>query len=152
MNEFRAFEHLVGHYFKRHGLLDWSFKWDKGKRRMGYCSATKNVVSMSIIGYTLRPIEDSINTLLHEIAHALVGCSNGHNRIWKNKCIEIGCSPTRTFNIPAEQMAKPAYGATCGCCGKIHTKYRKTKGKASCGACQNVYNDKYRLIFRRCKK
>jgi len=30
------------------------------------------------------------DTLLHEIAHALVGTAHGHDEVWKAKCLEIG--------------------------------------------------------------
>lgn len=28
--------------------------------------------------------------ILHEIAHAMVGTSHGHDEVWKKKCLEIG--------------------------------------------------------------
>lgn len=39
--------------------------------------------------------EDIKNTILHEIAHALVGHKEGHNKVWKDKAIEIGCTGDR---------------------------------------------------------
>ncbi len=34
--------------------------------------------------------EDIRNTILHEIAHVLVGYKNGHNLVWKKKALELG--------------------------------------------------------------
>lgn len=31
--------------------------------------------------------------LLHEIAHALLGPDHGHDQVWKDKALQIGCRP-----------------------------------------------------------
>ena len=50
------------------------------------------------------------NTILHEIAHALVGPKHGHNEIWKQKALEIGCDAERCHYVV---FSKPKYKLTC---------------------------------------
>lgn len=38
--------------------------------------------------------EDIKDTVLHEIAHAIVGGKHHHDCVWKACCNKIGCSPT----------------------------------------------------------
>lgn len=37
--------------------------------------------------------EDIKDTVLHEIAHAIVGGKHHHNNVWKACCNKIGCKP-----------------------------------------------------------
>lgn len=83
----------------QHGLENWSFRFDKAKLRAGMCDYSKKVISISEI-YARTASQSQIeNTLLHEIAHALVGHSNGHNAVWKSKALEIGCDGKRCHNL-----------------------------------------------------
>ena len=43
--------------------------------------------------------EDIKDTVLHEIAHAIVGGSHHHDNVWKACCNKIGCSLTRSKAI-----------------------------------------------------
>lgn len=57
---------------------------------LGKCSSDNNFISLQISHVINNDIEEIKNTILHEIAHALVGCEHGHNKIWQQKAIEIG--------------------------------------------------------------
>ena len=51
-----------------------------------------NIISMSKYMFTKEgiPMAQFINTIKHEIAHAAVGVSNGHNKVWKAAFMRIG--------------------------------------------------------------
>lgn len=76
--------------FIRYG---WAFEWMQKRykfRRAGQC-----VWSKALIMLQPRFVECNYpfivkRTILHEIAHALVGARNGHNRVWKEMAIRIG--------------------------------------------------------------
>ena len=73
----------------KHDLNSWGFYMDNAKRRFGCCHYNTRSISLSK-ELVQANSEDRVKmTILHEIAHALVGHGNGHNRIWKNKCLEI---------------------------------------------------------------
>jgi len=63
-------------------------------------------------------------TMLHEIAHFLVGPTHGHDAVWRRKAIEIGCNGQR-LNKTAD-MPNGRYKAVCQC-GKVFYKHRKGK-------------------------
>jgi predicted SprT family Zn-dependent metalloprotease len=59
------------------------------------------------------PEAEITDTLLHEIAHALVGPRHGHDLVWQAKCIEIGARPKRLAPPTAKSQAKFNYVIKC---------------------------------------
>lgn len=70
---------------QKHNLNDWTFEFSRGMKRIGECNHLKKIIKLSkhFVIYNDEPLVT--NVLLHEIAHALVGRYNGHNRLWKRK-------------------------------------------------------------------
>jgi predicted SprT family Zn-dependent metalloprotease len=68
-----------------HGLAGWSVTLDHARRRAGQCDYTNKRISLS--RHYVRHAEDSHirDTILHEIAHALVGPKHGHDAVWRQK-------------------------------------------------------------------
>ena len=78
-----------------HGLAGWSFDYDRARRRKGSCTHRKKLITLSE-PFVLLNDNDAIRlTILHEIAHALVGPGHGHDAVWKAKCLEVGAQPRR---------------------------------------------------------
>lgn len=72
-------------------LLDgWSFTWNNRKRAFGLCGYKTKTIQLSQYLTAQRTEEAVKNTILHEIAHAIAGAENGHNRRWKNVARQIG--------------------------------------------------------------
>lgn len=131
-----------------YGLTEkgWRFKWDNAARRFGQCHYGNKTISMSR-QLTVQRSEASVrNTMLHEIAHALVGPGAGHGPIWQAKAISIGCDGNRCSNDKVEVAYK--YVAKCPN-GHIAKKYlrrpRASSSAKSCGTCSPVYNAKYAI-------
>jgi len=62
-------------------------------RFLGLCSYRDKCIILSAHHIDIHPDPDVINTIRHEVAHALTpGC--GHNDIWAAKAREIGCDNT----------------------------------------------------------
>lgn len=86
-----------------HGLIDkgWNFGLNNNYTSAGitrWDNNTKgNIIELSRIYINSKSvnIDSVLNTILHEIAHALVGFEEGHNDIWRNKAIEIGSDGKR---------------------------------------------------------
>jgi len=130
----------------KHNLLikGWKFVFDNAKTRLGNCSHTKKIISLSKNYLPLVDEKEVIDTILHEIAHALVGRKQGHNHIWKQQAIEIGCNGQRLYRGEANIKAK--YKGTCPICGKIIKRHRRKN--ISCGkCCGGIYNPKYLFIW-----
>ena len=97
-----------------HGLSDWSLKLDHARRRAGSCDYRKKQISLS--RHYVRYAEPAHiqDTILHEIAHALVGPRHGHDAVWRMKAREIGCTATRCHTL---EFAAPPWIMHCpnGC-------------------------------------
>ena len=132
-----------------HGLIEnaWTFKFDNAKRRFGCCDYSAKCISLSKELVMLNTEERVKNTILHEIAHALVGRGHGHDWVWKTMAIQIGCNGERCYSNKDTVMVKGNYEATCPKCGHIHTKFRKPKRTSSCGECSNTFDKERILVF-----
>lgn len=126
----------------QHGLTDWSFGWLHSKRIAGQCHYGKKKISLGFEITKLNIESEVINTILHEIAHALTPGS-GHGAKWKAKCIEIGCRPERCFTDAQKVVPEKRYYAVCGACDQEH--YSPTL-KLSCN-CQAHKRIKDRVLL-----
>ena len=94
---------LASRLMNEHGLVGWRVKLDHARRRAGQCDFTAQTISLSR-HYVRHAETDHIrDTILHEIAHALVGPKHGHDAVWRQKAREIGCTANRchTLNFSA---------------------------------------------------
>lgn len=142
-------EKLAKDLMKKYDLLSWGFEFDNAKRRFGRCSHRSKVISLSRNLVSINDESRVKDTILHEIAHALVGCNHGHDSVWKRKALEIGCSANRCYTSDNTVIPKSKYFQLCTTCGKTYNRHRKTKSNTSCGVCSpKKYNEKYKLVFR----
>ena len=56
-----------------HGQHEWRLEFDRACERAGLCDFTRKTISLSRHFVELNLVDDVVNTILHEIAHALVG-------------------------------------------------------------------------------
>lgn len=105
---------LANDLFKEFNLTDWTFRFDHSTRRAGCCNYPDKKISIASDLARNASDEDIRDTLLHEIAHALVGKKHNHDSVWKAKAKEIGCSGERTHR---RVFSPPRYRVTCenGC-------------------------------------
>jgi predicted SprT family Zn-dependent metalloprotease len=108
----------------KHGLPHWTVGFNNRKTMLGRCLFHRKLIELSR-PYVDHNDEESIrDTILHEIAHALVGPEHGHNPVWMSKALEIGATPTRCCKdskIPGRWQAR------CCNCGRTHHKHRAPK-------------------------
>jgi len=86
---------LTRELLDRHGLRDWSFTFGRSKTRLGSCEFGRRLITLSSHLVQLNGLREIKDTILHEIAHALVGPRHGHDTTWRAKCREIGAKPQR---------------------------------------------------------
>lgn len=79
------------------GLSDWSIRLNQNaeSRFLGLCSHKDKCIILSAHHIDIHPTPDVVNTIKHEVAHAIVGPGNGHNEIWAKKAREVGCDNTQ---------------------------------------------------------
>lgn len=130
----------------KHDLLtqNWKFAFDNAKQRLGFCSYKKKIISLSQKFVPLLEEEEAIDTILHEIAHALVGRKQGHGYAWRKKAIEIGCNGRRLYLGEAKVEAK--YMGTCPTCSRVIKRHRRKR--ISCGRCSGgIFNEKHLFVW-----
>lgn len=131
--------HFAQHLLEKHGLWQqgWRFAWDRAKRRAGCCKYRKRLITLSqpyVELNTSSNPDDIIDTILHEIAHALVGHGHGHDAVWQMKAEEIGARPVRCCDAAAIVLPRGEYVAKCGGCGKEFRRHKAVKYRY-CLAC-----------------
>jgi predicted SprT family Zn-dependent metalloprotease len=121
---FREVRQLALDLLARHGLTDWQFDYNRRKQAMGLCVYRRRAIELSIHFVERNESDEILDTLLHEIAHALVGPGHGHDRVWKKKCLEVGARPQRCGRA---DMPPGRWQGCCGQCGKRFDRHRKPK-------------------------
>jgi len=151
-----------------HGLTEWKTRIGGAYRRLGMCSYKEKVIELSEQFVLAGTQEQILDTIMHEIAHALVGPGYGHGRVWKAKARELGAtakSASKSVNI--EQR----YVAHCQVCSKQYGMMKQTSSmnRSYCGVCTRhmkrsryatseqvrarmIEIEKYRLKFKRNSK
>jgi len=141
-----------------HDLEHWKFTFDRSKKRFGCCKHGKLTITLSKELVLLNDEKNVKDTILHEISHALVGARNGHNDDWKDKCREVGCSPSRCYNSQQVVAVETKhYLLSCSNCGRTHKQFRRPTKKGACSFCCKKYNDgkytdKFELEWRYVEK
>lgn len=114
----------------------WQLKMGNMKTALGMCYHGKNIIKVSshfLRGPTCTEAKMR-NTILHELAHVIAGPKNGHNQIWKNIALHIGCdgSICNTMDLPEAK-----YLAHCEkkCFKQTYFRKPKLENKV-CGICR----------------
>ena len=132
--EKQAKQLLAEHELAQRG---WTFRFDRAKNRAGCCHFKKKHISLSYFFCKVAPSEEVLNTLLHEIAHALVGPGHNHDWVWHMKSREIGCDGMVTHNLSFCEM-RYRLGCSRGCWQvprhRINRKWVRCNRCGNCGA------------------
>ena len=123
-----------------HRLTGWSFQFDHATTRAGCCNYRTRVISLAH-AYDRTATDAEIDeALLHELAHALVGKTHGHDHVWQAQAIALGCSGRRCHDV---QFTPPRYIVTCAKACWVTTAERRQRG-AICRTCHGpVHNTTY---------
>lgn len=98
-----------------HGLVEggWTFTFDRATSRLGLCTHATRTIQLGRAYVESACVAEVEQTMLHEIAHALVGAgridrlgryrAHGHGPVWKRQAALIGYTGRRTATNPAAQ-------------------------------------------------
>jgi len=153
--DFDAARTLAMELMDRHGLLagGWRLRWGRGKRQLGSCTQAKKTITLSAYFVDLNDEPEVRDTILHEIAHALVGHRHGHDAVWKAMCRRLGADPTRTSHTAV--MPAAPYELFCPRCQQViarrHRRIRPERlQRLACGACGRPTIGQ--LVFRHARR
>lgn len=133
-------------HLDKHGLTDWKVQLTNSKRAAGICSYRTRTIGLSPIVNKLRKREMVLDTILHEIAHALTP-GHHHDNVWRMKAIELGCNGERCYN---DVKVEGKYKATCPA-GHVHYRHKAPHEhrRMSCGQCSKNFDEKYILNYEK---
>lgn len=138
----------------QHGVGDWQLVIGEAKNYFGVCYRNTKTITLSRPLIELNDESHIVNTILHEIAHALQPeQSQSHGKEWRAIAIQLGCNGSRCYS-PEVIKPKAIWSATCVHCGNTVQKNRKPKSGSACGICCKKYNHgkyakKYKMIYKR---
>lgn len=105
-----------------HGLAadGWVFRFDGAVKRLGQCDHTHRRITVS--RHMAGACDDErplVQTMLHEIAHALAGAGVGHGPAWKAQARAIGYTGGRTSPNPYQEKLRAAADAAAPSAGPL---------------------------------
>lgn len=146
---------LARNLMDAHGLHDWSLVFDRARTRFGLCVYGPKRIQLSRHLVKLNDEAQVRDTILHEIAHALVPRGAGHGPVWRRKAREIGCDAKRCYDTKEVVTPPGKYTATCPNCARVIKRFkrRRKRRRVACGECCRKHNggrfDKqYLLVFK----
>ncbi len=122
LNELRA---TALREMKAHGLTGWTFALTDAKRQLGACKYRSKRIEIAEFYARNSPEETVLDTLRHEIAHALAGASARHGPKWKAVAVRLGATPRACESSPEVALQPGDWQATCPACGKTYHRYRR---------------------------
>lgn len=147
-------EKLALDLMETHGLIDkkWFFRFNNRRRAAGVCKQGDYCIELSKHITALADEHEVKDTILHEIAHALVGRGHGHDQVWINKAKEIGCDGLRCYdesNKPSTTLAYQLVAKYKGVCPNGHESFvnRMPTRTYSCHKCSPKFNRDFIVVF-----
>ena len=127
-----------------HNLEHWNIKFDNARSRNGICYFKRKTIGLSRHLVETATYEDTIDTMLHEIAHAIDFEERGtsdHSWKWKRIAVRIGAKPNRCANKMVD--VKNKYSYQCPKCPSVTVDAGKRLSVAnrSCRRCRTQLRD-----------
>ena len=115
---------------REHGLVGWTFALSNTKRRLGACKYRPKRIEIAEFHARNNPPETVLDTLLHEIAHAVAGPTAKHGPAWKAVAVRLGATPLACDNSPETVQTPGDWQATCPACARTYHRYRRPMSRA----------------------
>lgn len=134
------------HLIQRHETTSelkpgWQLAFDLAPARGGSCRYSEKQITLSVTYCLKASKKEIIDTILHEIAHAIVGQNHGHDAIWQAAARRIGCTAERCHHV---QHTPPRWYGRCGC-GQQWERQRLSRRlrTSRCGKCKKAIEWKW---------
>lgn len=88
---------LAEELLKKYDLAGTKIEFRNHFNAVGKCCEDGRIITLLLQHCLSNDIEEVKNTILHEIAHALVGNHCGHNIVWQKKATELGVTWKRNY-------------------------------------------------------
>ena len=136
--------------FNAHGLTGWEFGFNSNVRRAGVCfyphRGEPGRIELSVHFAEKNTDAEVRDTLLHELAHALVGPGHGHDAVWRAKCRQIGAKPEACYGDEVE-MPRGRWRAVCAGCTSEYDRHRRP-ARTDGWYCRPCGRDRGKLVWQ----
>ena len=102
----------------------WTLNTNRRVKTVGLCWHGRKTIEISEPYIQFNPEHLIRGTLLHEIAHALVGPKQAHNEIWVAKALEIGAPTNRCAEVETV-LPKGRWFCICSKCGRRYERHKR---------------------------
>lgn len=123
-----------------YGLPNWTVSYDLTRNTwFGSCNSSSRTIKLNPQMCVANTLDRCVRTLKHEIAHAVVGSSNGHSEAWQEQMISMQLDPTPCFQFALGDTQRPPqlYRAVCTC-GRVYELSKlKTRVRYTCSRCHS---------------
>lgn len=119
------------------GLRSWSFAFDRAKVRAGACHFADRRITLSRHLTAAHDAEQVRETVLHEVAHALVGPRHGHDAVWRARARAIGASGERCYTGGDEPVVPARWQGRCAAGHVVH-RHRRPTVVLLCARCRGA--------------
>jgi hypothetical protein len=125
--DLKELEDIANREMMKHGLHDWTFGLADTKRQLGVCKyRTKRIEIAEYYALNSSP-QTVLDTLLHEIAHAIAGPAARHGPVWKAVAVRLGATPRACDNSPETVVTPGDWQATCPACKTTFHRYNRPR-------------------------
>ena len=125
--DLRELEAIAERELLKHGLKDWSFGLATTKRRQGVCKFRDRRIEIAEYFARHNPPEKVLDTLLHEIAHALAGPKARHGPAWKAIVKRRAATPRACYSCKATIVMPGDCQATCAAWKTTYYRSKRTQ-------------------------
>ena len=119
-----------------HGLDAWTFAFDRARVRAGACHFRDRRITLSRAITEVQDEAEVRETVLHEVAHALVGPRHGHDAVWRRTARSIGATGERCYAV--DQPVVPGRWQGRCAAGHVVHRHRRPERLLLCARCRGV--------------
>lgn len=98
------------------------FEWNRNMTRAAGNARRSGLIRLSIKIWTADDNDEAefLNTVRHEIAHVIVGLGHGHDEVWREMALRLGCNGKQFHDlaVPERQRPKREHPWPCARCGE----------------------------------
>jgi len=128
----------------------WKLGWNNRKSSLGCCRGGRRVIELSRPYAVLNNEDEMLDTVLHEIAHAIVGTGHGHDLRWKKYAQFIGAKPQTCANGLELVSPEGKWQAVCVNCNKTHYAHRAIRKSYRCVCLRGTPYDRSKsLVYKK---
>jgi predicted SprT family Zn-dependent metalloprotease len=125
--DLKILSEIAAALFAEHRLAGWTFGLSGSKRRLGVCKYRRKRIEIGEFYARHNPDAAVLDTLRHEIAHALAGPAAKHGPVWQAVAVRIGATPRACDDSPDTVVEPGDWRATCGGCNHTHHRYKRPR-------------------------